>query len=229
MNRSVLRFCVRSLVNEPVPGNWTEVEINYWINEAIADISVKTRCMLKQHTFDSVASTGEYNLPADFISAERVRYGIYLLKPISIRDIDKLYPSSDWTLLTSTTPDYYYIKFGNPTYKIGIFKVPSSILSCTVDYTALADELNDDTTEPELHAQFQKLIIPYCVYKCLMKDTRPDEASNFLNEYLVGIEDMKKLLKGNQVDRLFVMQSNDHDTSREIVGLPSSYGIEEKY
>ncbi len=215
------------MINEPIEGNWTNTEINIFINEAINDISIKTRCMLKQYTFNSVASTGEYDLPADFISAERVRYNIYLLKPISIRDIDKLYPNSDWTLLTSTTPNYYYIKFGNPTYKIGIFKVPSSALSCTVDYTALADELNDDTTEPELHAQFQKLIIPYCVYKCLMKDTRPDEASNFLNEYLIGIEDMRKLLKGNQVDRLFVMQSNDKDVSREIVSLPSTYGKED--
>ena len=228
MNRAEIRSHIRSLINEPVEGNWLDIEINYWINEAINDISVKARCLLKHYTFDTVASTGEYNLPADFISAQRVRYDIYLLKPISIRDIDKLYPNSDWTLLTATKPDYYYIKFGSPTYKIGIFKIPASVLSCTVDYTALANELNDDTTEPELHAQFQKLIIPYCVYKALMKDTRPDEASNFLNEYLFGIEDMKKQLKGNQVDRLFVMKSSDKDDApKEIVRLPSKYGTEE--
>jgi len=61
-----------------------------------------------------------------------------------------------------------------------------------------------------------------------MKDTRPDEASNFLNEYLFGIEDMKKQLKGNQVDRLFVMKSSDKDDApKEIVRLPSKYGTEE--
>lgn len=178
---------VRALIGEPTAGFWTDEEINNWVIEGSADISVKALCFENRNSITLVASQLEY---VNFISAPttngiaqvvKVHSCIYDDESNVYRGLQKIHPRMINRVPQNTAgPSYYYYHFAG---KIGIWPLPTATEAALTDpilvYCSLvADAITD------LPDHYQQFAIRYAAAMARFKERKNAEGMGLYTKYI---------------------------------------------
>lgn len=128
-----LFYQVRKTLSETTAGYWSDLEILNVLNKGQKDIAVKTRCLKKEVTVTTVASTSEYDLKDNSfsdifdISTDGATFyvGGTTYQPLIYKTKKQLsieFPN--WQATAAGVPQYYY--YDKATKTIGIWPKPNS-------------------------------------------------------------------------------------------------------
>ncbi|RJQ07536.1 MAG: hypothetical protein C4551_06425 [Bacillota bacterium] len=184
-----MRARVRSEIVEPTEGFWTDVELNYWLNEANEIATTKAGIRKLNPDFSTVSGTAGYALPSDFLNARRVRCGGYDLLPGTLED---------WTG-ESGTPTRYYVMSGES--KVYLDPVPNAVLTVKLWYDIRATEMTADDKSPSFPARWHHLCYLYCTGQAKRKADDPGYVT-YLRDWESGVQEMcAELASQGQAER----------------------------
>lgn len=148
MNRGALRAAVRSELQEPTEGFWSDADLNTWLNEANAEI-VKTVRAEASSSFTTTANQEWITLPTDFFLMRRVEMqttpgsssGWFVVEPISVDLRQEGDPLSPYL---PGVPAGWYVLGG----KLYFVPAPSLAFSGTLYYFKNATPMTADGDTP---------------------------------------------------------------------------------
>lgn len=171
------RTDVRAHLGEITARQWTDAQLNVWINEGLRDIARRTETIQSFNaTIATVAGTPEYTALADMLRIHRIEYvptggPVY---PVQLTTYDEL--DQVWGLYPNTTngiPVYAALWGFPPAVKIRLYPVPSAAGVLNVFYYRLPAVAAADGTTLEVLAGYEDLIVLYCEYVARRKDRDP--------------------------------------------------------
>lgn len=181
--RLTLAVSVRRLIDERVEANshFDDDEIYDYINQAIRLLGAELEWPLQTAEATSVEDQAVYTLPDNFISLVDVYFDNKSLTVLERADLASI--NSSWQDSVSGTPTYAY-KSDNA--KFGLYLKPDADnagLTIQIQYIKLPDDLEDDTSVPDLHTAFQDCIPFYAAMLCEHSMGNDDRAKLNLNLY----------------------------------------------
>lgn len=124
---------VRKTIGESSASFWSDLEIYNKLNQGQKDIAIKSRCLKKEVTVTTTASTQEYDLKDNSFSdiIDIAEDGVYFkiagvsYQPLKYRTKKQLNTESPgWQGTAAGTPTYYY--YDKSTKTIGLYPKPNS-------------------------------------------------------------------------------------------------------
>lgn len=174
--RDLLR--AQRLDDVAAPQLWTDIELNYYLNEAEKEAAIRTRCLIDSE-FLSFTGTDQYYdvdpLVIEIIRAHRSGDERPLAKT-TLRELD----SNVWNWKTHTGRVTHWFMDG--WNRFGLYRAPveSTTVSLTVIRRPLSDMESDDD-EPEIPEHFHDYLLDWAESLARRKsdsDTfRPDQAA----------------------------------------------------
>ena len=160
---------VRSEIDERgSDGFFLDADIKRWLNEAQRDIAKKT--LFLQETFTDTVTGTEITLPTDFIKLHKFTIGDNELEHIN-RNPDQGYAKWNGKLMFNFSID-------NANIKLYYYRYPT--------------EMTTDLDESEVPLEYQDLLNKYAKHEAKLADEDPNTANVFYQQYLGGINEMKK-------------------------------------
>jgi hypothetical protein len=184
---------IRNLLDEATAAQWTDAEINAWINDVQRDIAAKTLCY---EAVQSVTTTSGSRLVP--FTGHRVVYVEYLaggtVRPAGLQRItpERL---GHIELHGVVTPQYYF-QWGT---NVVIEPIPAGAHNLNLYVSQWPDyELYDTTDEPLIPIEFHECIIPAVLYLARIKSREfnisgsqyvkyVSELQRLTNEYLIRL------------------------------------------
>jgi hypothetical protein len=197
MNLSEIRLQVRNLLNEDVPGFWSDAKLNSYIN--LAELrtnsivsSVRQDYFTVSATFNCVAGTKSYNFPTGCKFIRRLE--IYdPLDHNNIVKIDELkFPrleaNGDWLFTQDAQPKRYVVR-GT---QFDLYPVPDAVYSFRIYYDLGQANLTLDTDIPATPVEFHDMIVFWaCV---LAKKQNEEDDAGFVNLFNVRKAELIQVL-----------------------------------
>ncbi len=171
----------------------TDGDIDTWANEASDLIASETKWYrLAEQSFPVTAGQGEYDLPAELLALEIVRFNLQRIYPVSIENLPRY--SIRWQQ-DSGTPYLYYFRGAT---SIGLYPKPAttSATACKIDYTANPALPTLTTDKYNVPLGGDTVIVAYCCYKASVKDMTAEGRNRvpiYREEYQMGLRDLKAL------------------------------------
>lgn len=145
----------------------TDADIDAWAQEMSDMISTETKWYrLANQSFPVTALQAEYDLPADLLALEAVRFDEKTIWPISIENLPR--QSRLWQQ-QSGTPYLYYFRGST---SIGLYPKPSatSATACKIDYAANAPLPSLSSDKYNIPLGSDTLLIAYACWLGSIKD-----------------------------------------------------------
>lgn len=175
MNRSEIRTDVRTLLNEPTAGFWTDANLNTYINKANQRVNsiiaaTKEDYFTLSATFSTVANTKSYTFPSDCRFIRRMEH--YSVSDPSYKlKVDELkFPRTemqgDWPFLEPGMPKRYTV-YGT---QFNLEPIPDDIYTMRIYYDSRKDDLALDAESPSSPTDFHDLIVYWTVVLALAQN-----------------------------------------------------------
>ena len=172
--RLEFRTRARMLLNEAVPGLFTDAEMNDWINDGQRDVAFKAKCVETTAALTFAANTKTYV----FTAAEVVSIHWNGLA------LEKITPKQAGHIKENGTDPQFFWTWGTNIY---IHPTPAAGITVTTATAFLAGEPDDmeiDSSTSNLPLIFQDLIILYVFYRGLLKAGKFQQAGSVYAIYL---------------------------------------------
>lgn len=216
---------VRSLINEKIPGFWSDDEITRWVNEGQEILATKTGLLSSYYhkvlVEEDIENGREIRLNHDFLAFDRggVLYNGKPLSPTSINVLDDYSPN--WRNV-SGVPVKYYTRGDH----LGFYPKPS--VGDTVSYYGIerADKLSDEErpfNNDYRTVSFRKHIRDYAIAHCWYKKNEMAKYAEKMASFENGIREVKAILTKNEDEAVFMIPDSKH------FGIGISYGITSKF
>ena len=187
MNRSEIRTDVRTLLNEPTEGFWTDANLNTYINKANQRVNsiiaaTKEDYFTLSATFSTVASTKSYTFPTDCRFIRRMEK--YSASDAS--DIEKLdelkFPRTEmqgeWPFTETGIPKRYTV-FGT---QFNLEPIPDDVYTMRIYYDSRKDDLAVDGDSPSSPSDFHDMLVYWtCVLALAQNKESADEFVGLFN------------------------------------------------
>ena len=147
---------------------WSDAEINTWVNDAIRYISHVSLCYVRETTFTMTIDSTDYTMSADYIRAA----GVVIegnpigLKGTAAADLGK-------QAVKSNTPTQWE-DLGEIVRKIRLSPKPKAPQEVSVSFYAYSRQLSGDTVNCLLPQAFQYCIPDYAASQCWGRTRLPD-------------------------------------------------------
>lgn len=193
-----IRTDVRSHLDEATARQWTDTELNRWINEAARDIARRSESLQVTEDVTAVVDQQEYTLPTDVIRLYRVEWrpdaggGIYTMEYRDFNSMDSVWWSQQAT--GSGYPVWFTLWGYPPSLKLTVYPKPSQAGTFKVFYYGLPADAAADGTTVAVPEGWQDLIALYAEYVALRKDADPrwQEAKGLYEERLGALLDVTR-------------------------------------
>ena len=175
---------VRAILNESSAGFWTDEEINNWVIQAAADISLKGLGVVKQDTIALVTDTFTYTAMVTagaggvakicrvIAAAYDTTYkGLLRVNPVGLYH----YPNK-----TAGPPDYYF----HMNTVFGVYPIPTAAENTKV-VTLWYSEIADDITD--LPNYYQHFTVWYAASMAFAKAGKGAQANYWMQLYMTGV------------------------------------------
>lgn len=153
------------LMRDPNQTRYSLSFVKDWINEAERQYCLKTGYSIKKDTnTDTVATTREYDAPADFLREIDVYYSGVRLG--HIEKTQTIHSSGD----QNGTPNSFYVE----AKKIGLEPIPAAAAALTIIYYSMGGVMSADGSTPIVPKEHHMLLAYYAAYHCCIEgdDTR---------------------------------------------------------
>ena len=151
---------------------WSDEELTDWLNEAQHEAAKITK-HLTERAFIEPTDENEYPLPADFIDEYKIKIDNEFAQEIPMKYDGK--------------GKGYYI-WGDTIY---LSQIDTSSKMTLFYYRAPA-EMETMSDEPEIPIQYQRVLIPYVLYRAFMKDEKAELAQLNQQEFTQRVQVMSK-------------------------------------
>lgn len=189
---------VRSRLDELTARRWEDTQLITWINEGARDVARRCEVLQDRKDIAAIINTQEYTLPIDMIRLHRVEFkitGSSQIYPLEYKDFNNL-DAVWWSSksLTTGTPTWFTVWGFPPIAKLIAYPTPSSAGTFTVYYYRFPTSLASDTDQLELPEGWHDLVVNYCEYIALRKDSDPRwrEAKQIFEENLGNLFDITR-------------------------------------
>jgi hypothetical protein len=190
----------------------TDAEINAWLYEATKLIAWRTHWLRKHATAVNVtAGTAVYDLPADAIAIEEVRYLGDQLTRLSTRDLAR--SVVEWRD-DSGTPSHYYL-YGMTS--LGLYPNPDTTTAgaLVVSYAYFPAAPTTDADFYTVPTALDKVILDYAKLQASLKDVTGEgqhRVPYYEKQWLQGLKDIESLVGESGEGNLTVLGANaDYD------------------
>lgn len=168
-----LRTDLRSHLSEYDARQWSDAELNRWINEGARDLCRRTECLRDSTVIDTSEGVSEYTGPVDTVRLHDVSYddgGIQTFQ-LEYRDFQSMEQVWGTQRGTEGRP-YCWTTWGMPpNLRITIFPSPTDSLgSLNVLYYRLPADALDDESTIEVPEGWQDAVVTYAEMVALRKD-----------------------------------------------------------
>lgn len=170
LSKSVIHSRVRSLLNESTQGFYLNTEIDAWIDDAVVDISSKTKCYEVINPVTLTTGIQDYNLPIDTLIVKGAKYGGVGLTRItfSMEGIQ--------TAVATGIPKHFFESVN----KIGFVPIPTIAESGTVVNTVIAQVTSNIINLP---IKYTTPVILLTTVFGLIKSKQYDKANSLFSLY----------------------------------------------
>jgi len=199
---SAARTEVRALLNEPNAQQWTDAQLNSWINQGAQDVARRAEILWKVQPIPVQENVQNYDWPTDVYRTHRVEFipqtgtFTYPLSFMGYNEMDQVW--GVYQTFPAAWPTWYTLKGqqaaastpGAPMI-ITLFPVPAQSGVLNVYYYRTIIPAANDTDLVDTTAGWEDLVYEYAVYKALRNDNNPNW-QNAKNEYE---EDLNNLIQ----------------------------------
>lgn len=209
-NRGTLRTTMRYLLGETTAKFWTDILLNQWIEDALLDISLKTKCNRSTGYITTVASTIEYTISTyitdfmDIVGPVRIYDGtdsVWKQKMTGTSqdrmDID--YPGWEQAMATGEPTMYWY---DAELDKIWIFMDPSSRFAGTnylkIPYASKPAVTASDDAEPDVPETLYQAIIEFVTSRGYFSRGKHDIGQFHMGEYAKALSTYNSMGKSKE-------------------------------
>jgi hypothetical protein len=195
---------VRSRLDESTAGFWTDAEITVWLNEANVRVAVELEDLEGTATSNIVASTANYDLPADFVRLDQAIYNGVYLKTITRDQLKQYGGLGNPTTSQTGTPEYCYIRAGD----LWLYPAPSAnVTNGLVLWYSKRPAALSASVECEHDPMFHYLLPLYACYIGYQKDMSAREAQTCKGMFEEGVARSREFLSDE--DRIELRQIYD--------------------
>ncbi len=185
---SDIKTQVRNLLDEATAAQWTDAEINLWINDGQRDIAAKAGCY---EAIQPVATVSGSRL-VPFVG-HKVTHVEYLaggtIKPLGLQRITPQH-LGHIDLHGVVTPQYYF-QWGTD---ICIEPIPAGVHNLNFYVLQWPDyEMSDTTDEPLIPIKFHENILPFVLFMARIKSKQYSLSGSDYSRYLT---DLQRLIDG---------------------------------
>lgn len=164
--RLTLTSRVREFIQEPDEDNshFTDVQLYSFLNQAIRFLGTDIEWPIQTSQATAVLDQAVYTLPENFISLLDVYFDNNPLMVIDRSDLKQI--NLAWQDAESGIPRYAY-KSDNR--KFGVYPKPdadNADLLIQIQYIKVPEDIEDDTSNPDLHVSLQDCLPYYAAYLC---------------------------------------------------------------
>ena len=160
---------------------WSDEELTDWLNEAQHQVA-KIAKHLTERAYIEPTDENEYPLPVDFIEEYKIKINDEYRTAIPMVDDGE--------------EEGYYI-WGDTIY-LSLIGEDSKL---TLYYYRVPQEMTSPTDEPEIPLHYQRILIPYVLYRAFMKDEKSNLAQLNNQEFNQRAKIMKRKLN-NEPNKL---------------------------
>lgn len=193
-----LRLDLRSHLDEASARQWSDGELNRWLNEGARDIARRTEVLQTTSNVAVVASTQQYAMPTDLIRCYRVEWrptGDSSVYPLEYRDFNSM-DAVWWSQQTISTgdPAIFTLWGFPPSLNIVLYPTPSRAGTLKVFYYRYPSERRTDSETLDIPEGWHDLAVLYAEYVALRKDgdQRWVEAKQIYEEKLGELLDLTR-------------------------------------
>lgn len=181
--RLTLTSRVREYIGEPDEDNshFTDDQLYSFLNQAIRFMGTDLEWPVQTAQATSVEDQAVYTLPENFISLLDIYFDDTPLTVIERMDLKQINPT--WQDAESGVPRYAY-KSDNR--KFGLYPKPNAAnasLIIQAQYVKVAEDLESDIDNPDLHVAFQDCLPFYAAYLCEKSMGNSKRAQENLTDY----------------------------------------------
>lgn len=186
MNLSDIKNRVKRQFGDESSAQITDADIIRWANDAMIDIALKNNCLETKATANLVASQQEYDLPADILRLQSVRYNGNRLKVMSMQELDELVGDSS----TGAGDPVAYTLYAN---KIMLYPTPDSSVAdgLSIYYNKTPTQLANDADIPELPTGYHPRIVEFCLTMAYELDEDWQAAGNKAAQFVDGLNNLR--------------------------------------
>ena len=171
---------IRDNLDEQTPGQWSQLQLRRFINDALDDLSRSTKHLKDAKTITTIAGTAEYSVTKDVLMIMHAYWvttdGRYLpLVPVQYEGADQVW--GQYQTQQSTEPFLFTTWGYSPNLKLRLYPVPSTSNTVSLRVVRLATHvdvngLDGDTTVDCPEAWIDALTY-YAEFRALRKDRDP--------------------------------------------------------
>ena len=132
MNLTTLQQLSADMVGDPDQTRFSSKYVAA-VNRAQEQFALDSKALFKDKAYTTVSGTSTYTLPTDFICEDTVTYNGYPLIPVSRHTLYKLYPDTDWTLLTGT-PKHFMVDPEEASLVLRLIPIPQEAKAVSMRY-----------------------------------------------------------------------------------------------
>lgn len=169
----MLRDDLRDRLSEADARQWSDAELNRWINEGARDLTRRTECIRDSYDISGVQSQGEYTGPTDIVRLHLVTYddGSGNTYDLEYRDFNSMSQVWGSTRDAEGRPMFYTTWGMPPNLKITVFPKPlDSLGTITVRYYRFAATALDDLDTIEVPTGWEDAVVLYAEMTAFRKD-----------------------------------------------------------
>jgi hypothetical protein len=167
----------RSLLDEPNPQFWSNLELTNWINEACSDIARKVEWKRQTAMISVVSGTQDYTAPTDVYRIYRIEFvpsasiDTYTVEFRGYMEMDQIWGiNQQWP---ASYPLYYTLWKVPPSMTIILYPVPSQAGTLNVYYYQQITAAVSGSDDIDCLVGWEDLVYDYAVYRALRKDADP--------------------------------------------------------
>lgn len=203
---------IRTRLDEPDPGFWTDDELKFWANEGLRDACRRLELLRSQKSYDTVPEQGEFPMPEDMLRVYRLEYrrsSTYII-PLEYAQLNRMDDVWGVTRVSSSTP-YFYTTDGYPGGG-GKFIVYPSLSETLTDgirayYYRLPRPIVDLEDPVDIHSGWEDLISLYVEWNARRKEAQDQRWREALQLYEAKLEEMRKVTR-TDTDQANYMSGN---------------------
>ena len=209
-----LLAAIRTRLDEPEAGFWSDDELRYWAVEGLRDVARDLKNLRGTKSYTTVASQGEYEMPDDMIQAYRVEYRRTATQILPLEYTPHMAMDEMWGLnrTASGTPRWWY-PLGHPgDGSIGIFPAPSEEIEdgLRVYYYRLPRDITDTSDPVDINVGWQDVIELYVEFNARRKEATDNRWREAAQLYEMRLDKFRRVSM-NYSDQPQYITRNDLD------------------
>lgn len=192
-----LLSAIRTRLDEPTAGFWSDDELRYWAEEGLRDVARRLKNLRGEKSYDTVSGQGRYEMPSDVIQIYRVEYQRSSNYVVPLEYSPHMGMDEIWglTRVNTGTPRWWY-PLGHPgDGEIGVFPAPSEALSggLKVYYYRLPRPIETPSDPVDINAGWQDIVELYVEYNARRKESTDNRWREAAQLYEARLEEFRRV------------------------------------